>query len=347
MKRWQAALGFAVSAVLIWWTLKDVDLRETWGVVREGNLLLLLAAISVATAGFAIRAIRWRILLQQVKPDTPFRSRFAATTIGFMANNLLPARVGEFVRAFAFGRLEKVSFTGVFGSLVIERVLDGVVLASFFVLPMMFGGFPGGALASGTMGANILRGMIVVLLAMFAFIGVLIAWPRRAIALAERMLRPFPHGLARRLIDAMEGFVDGLQLVRQPGAFLLAVLWSFGFWAWHGLSFYLAMLAFGIDTGFLSAIFTEATVGFGVALPAAPGFFGTFHKAAQWALTDVYGVDAARSTAFAYGYHLGGFIPVTLIGLYFAREMGLSLGQMTQAEEVVETAVEKEAPGRE
>jgi hypothetical protein len=129
-------------------------------------------------------------------------------------------------------------------------------------------------------------------------------------------------------------------IMRNPRLLALGFAWTLGFWAWHGLSFWLAMLAFDIHTGFMSAIFTEALVGFGVALPAAPGFFGTFHFSANVALSEVYGVPEAQSLAFAFGYHFGGWVPITAIGLWYAWKLGLSLGDVGAAEERVERAVE-------
>ncbi|HKK94561.1 MAG TPA: lysylphosphatidylglycerol synthase transmembrane domain-containing protein, partial [Longimicrobiales bacterium] len=116
---WKGWLGFAISALLVWWTLRGVDLSEVTGLVRDADWVLLSAAVGVATFGFLIRAIRWRILLHPIDPDTPLASRFGAVTIGFMANNLLPARVGEFARAYAMGRFERsVPVPAAFGSLV-------------------------------------------------------------------------------------------------------------------------------------------------------------------------------------------------------------------------------------
>ena len=100
------------------------------------------------------------------------------------------------------------------------------------------------------------------------------------------------------------------------------------------------MLAFGINTGFISAVFTEAVVGFGVAIPSAPGFFGTFHASAKFALSDVYGVSEATSLAFAFGYHFGGWIPITLIGLLYAWKLGFSLGEVGTSEKLLEKGVE-------
>jgi uncharacterized membrane protein YbhN (UPF0104 family) len=170
-------------------------------------------------------------------------------------------------------------------------------------------------------------------------------WPRRFIGIAERLAGFLPRAMARPIVGALEAFMGSIAILRNPRLLALGFLWTRGFWAWHGVSFWLGMLAFGIDTGFVSAIFTEAVVGFGVALPAAPGFFGTFHGAADFALSSVYGVEAAQSLAFAFGYHFGGWIPITVIGLYYAGKLGLSLGEIGGAEERVEEIIEEEHPG--
>jgi hypothetical protein len=106
------------------------------------------------------------------------------------------------------------------------------------------------------------------------------------------------------------------------------------------------MLAFDIHAGLVAAFFTEAVVGFGVALPAAPGFFGTFHASAAFALDTVYQAGEVPTLAFAYGYHRGGFIPVTLLGLWYARKLGLSLGDVRDSEAKVEAAVDAELVDR-
>lgn len=340
----KTVVGLAVTAVLLWWVLRDVSFAEVWAQIRQGNLLLLGASVFVATFGFFIRALRWKVLLAGVKKDTRLRSRFAGVSIGFMANNLLPARVGEFARAYAFSRMEPVSASAAFGSLVIERVLDGIVLLLFLIVPVLTPGFPtSGALSSGW-GLVMLRGAVLGVGVVLAALAVMAIWPRGFVRAAERAAMLLPRSVARPVVDALEAFMGSIAILRDPKLLSLGLLWTLAFWTWHGVSFWLGMLAFGIDTGFVSAIFTEAVVGFGVALPAAPGFFGTFHGAADFALNAVYGVEGARSLAFAFGYHFGGWIPITLIGLYYAGQLGLSLGDIGEAEDQVEEAVEAEHP---
>jgi uncharacterized protein (TIRG00374 family) len=335
----RATLGLAISALLIWWTLKDVALAEVWAVIRAGNLWLLGAAVAVATGSFLIRALRWNVLLQPVKPDTTLDSRFGAVTIGFMANNLIPARVGEFVRAYAFSRMEAISLSGAFGSVVVERFLDGVVLLVFLLLPVVLPGFPASE-AEGTLGV-IIRVALLGLVGVGVLMVALLLWPGVLLRATDRLLAKLPAATSSRVLAALEAFLGSIQVLRRPGLMVPAVAWSFAHWGWHALSFYLAMAAFGVHVGWAAAFFTEAVVGFVVALPSAPGFFGTFHYAANWALSNVYGVEPARSLAFAYGFHLGGFIPVTLIGLWYAGRIGLSLRDLGKA-----GAGESDGPGR-
>jgi uncharacterized protein (TIRG00374 family) len=329
-----------VTGLAFWWTLADVAFSDVWANIRVGDPWLLLAAVFVATAGFVIRALRWKVLLATVRPDTKLSSRVAGVAIGFMANNLLPARVGEFARAYAFSRLEPVPAGAAFGTLVVERFMDGVVLLLFLVVPLLLPGFPaGGALSTGAGGVLLRAGVATVFAVLVALIAMAI-WPNAFIRGAGRVAGLLPSAIARPMVGGLVSFLESIAIMRDPKLLTLGFAWSIFFWTWHGVSFWLGMLAFGIDTGFVSAIFTEAVVGFGVALPSAPGFFGTFHFAANVALSDVYGVPEGQSLAFAFGYHFGGWIPITVIGLWYAWRLGISLGEVGGAKDRAGTDVE-------
>jgi uncharacterized protein (TIRG00374 family) len=341
----KAVFGVSVTVFLLWFVLKDVDVAQVFSEIARGNFLLLAASVSVATFGFLIRALRWKVLLAPVRADTALRSRFAGVSIGFMANNVLPARVGEFARAYALSRMEPVSATAAFGSLVVERFMDGVILLLFLVVPVLTPGFPAvDALSQGS-GRAMFQFAIALVVGVLLVLVVMAALPGLFLAVAERITALFPERLRDRLMGALRGLLDSIAIMRDPKLLAMGFAWSLFFWTWHGLSFWLGMLAFGIDTGFVSAIFTEAVVGFGVAIPSAPGFFGTFHFAANFALTTVYGVPEAESLAFAFAYHFGGWIPITLIGLWFAWQLGLSLGEVGSAEDQIEEALETEHVG--
>ncbi|MGW8282546.1 MAG: lysylphosphatidylglycerol synthase transmembrane domain-containing protein, partial [Gemmatimonadota bacterium] len=140
--RWKTLLGVLITVALLVWVLRDVSPREVWHELRQADPIWLGLAVVLATFSMVLRAIRWRVLLEPVKDDTSFDSRFGAVCVGFAVNNLLPARMGEITRALALSRKEAVSLSASVASLVVERILDGVVLALFLFATISAPGFP-------------------------------------------------------------------------------------------------------------------------------------------------------------------------------------------------------------
>lgn len=328
---WRAVLGVSISVLLIWWVLRDVEPGRLLVELRDANGWLLLAAVAVATSGFLTRALRWRVFLYPIRPGTGIWSRFAAVCIGFALNNLLPARAGELARAWSLSRIEPVPISGTLGSLVAERFLDGVAILLLLGAAVLLPGFP----ANATIGGRPLVGVLLTILAVGGA-GVLVLFlpvifPAPALRILDRGLRLVPGGRGRRLRELVEFFLQGLGALRDLRLFGQALSWSLAIWAWNAVSFWLAFLAFGIDRGYAAALFVQGVIALGVAVPSAPGYFGTFHAAALVGLHEVYGVAEETTLAFAFGYHLGGFFPVTFLGLWYAGRIGLSLPELGRA----------------
>lgn len=323
--RWITPLGLGIAAVLLWWLFRDEDPAEIWGYIRRANFGLLLLAVVLTTATFPVRAIRWRYLLAPAQSAAPFRSRFEAVCIGFMANNLLP-RAGEFARAYAYSRREPVPAATAFATLVVERFLDGIAILLLLLLALASPGFPAGDLPPG-----IVAGVRVVCL----FLGLVVAGSAcllgapgpamRATAWLARSL--LPARAADASVDLAQRFVEGLAALRGWRLMLPALGWSLGVWTLQSLSFWVGFLAFDIHLPFDAALFTNGSVAIASTIPT-PGFFGTFHAAAKLALADVYAVAEASALGFAVGWHLGSFFPITIIGLWYARGLGLSLKEV-------------------
>jgi len=341
-RHWKTIVGVTVSGLLIWWVLRGVDPAEVWREMRGANGWLLLAAVAVATSGFLVRALRWKLLLHPIRPGTRLRTRFAAVNIGFAANNLLPARVGEFARAWSISRLEPVPMSGAVGSLVAERFLDGVAIFLLLLIALMSPGFPSGATVGGQPIGSVLAAIVFVLATILVGLLALLFFPDRFLRVTRSVVGVLPGQAGHLLVEVLESFIQGLGALRDLRLLAGALLWSVGFWAWNGVSFWLGMLAFGIEGGYAAALFVQAIVAIGVSIPAAPGFFGTFHAATVVALHEVYGAGEGATLAFAFGYHLGGFIPVTLMGLWYAGRLGLTLAQLGQADRVVESELDRE-----
>jgi hypothetical protein len=345
---WRAILGIAISATLLYFAFRGENFGDVAREIAGADPLLFVLATAAATFVFWIRAWRWKSLLAPVIDSTTFRSRFAAVCIGFMGNNLLPARIGEFARAFALARMEPVSVVASFSTLVIERLFDGIALVAILFLTTMLPDFPsaafradsGFAIAARTLGIFVVAGIVVLFL--------LVLWPARTVRILERIVdRVLPGRLRRPVVDALEAFLAGASILRDVRLLARAGSWTVVLWLFNAFSFWLGLRAFGLDLPFTAALFLQSVVALAVSVPSSPGFFGPFELATRAVLVDFWGQNVTQAVGFALGFHLAGFIPVTAIGLWYAWRLGLSLrgvaGSEEEVEEAVEEAVERES----
>jgi uncharacterized protein (TIRG00374 family) len=335
--RWKTVFGIVVTIALLAWVLRDVSAQEVWHELSQSNPLWLALAVALATLSFALRAVRWRILLEPVISDTRFNSRFGAVCIGFAVNNILPARLGEFTRAFALTRTEPVPLSASIASLVVERILDGVVLAIFLFVTISLPGFP---LGEGSTAELIRRTANIGAVAFGIGLGVLWLAARRPAAtgrLFDRTVaRWLPDRFAEKASHAAASFVHGLGALASPGVFLRALFWSFVVWIDLSLSIWAGLEAFDISgPGIPGSHFLQAVIAFAVAAPSSPGFFGVFEAAVRVGLGP-WNVSAPRVVSFATSYHILTFIPVTLIGLWYLQRLGLSWSDVGRAEQRAE-----------
>jgi len=341
-RRGGTLLGLAISVLLLLWTFRDVSLGEVTAHVRGAEPLWLGAMVVTATASFLPRASRWQALLLPVIPATSFDSRFGGVAVGAMANNLLPARLGEFARAFAFSRVEPVGMSAAFGSLVVERVFDGLVLAGFLALGLLV---PGSPVAGDGLVRKIAAGGAVVFVGAWGLLWLLARRPDRVLLVFERTAgRLLSPDLTERGVEILGSFIEGLGAFHDARVFLRTLAWTVVVWAVASLSVWCGFRAFGIEApGATGAVFLQSLIGFAVAIPSSPGFFGPFEAACRIGL-GFYGVEAARTVSFAAGYHVMTFVPITLIGLWYVRRMGLRWAQIGRSEELVGASVEREGP---
>jgi len=328
------AVVLALVALLLWWLFRDADFAEVWSHLRAADTLMLVASAVVALAGFGSRAARWRYFLAPLQPASPFGSRFAAVAVGFMANNLLPSgRAGEPGRAYAYSRMEPVSFTATLATLVVERLLDGLVIFALLVVAIASPGFPAeslpGELVTGMRGTAVFLGLAL------AGSLLVVAFPERSLRVATRLLARLPSGrIATGFMKVMEGVVKGLASMRGWRLMLPALTWTFGVWLLQSVSFWLGFMAFDIRLPFAAALLTNAAVAFAAAAPNTPGYVGTLQVAVSVALVQVYGVAPEPVLACAVGWHAVNFPPITVLGLWYTRRLGISLkdfrGRATQ-----------------
>lgn len=284
--------------------------------------------IAIAAVFFVItlfvRAWRWQIT---IKTLTPIRlaPTFGAMTIGYMANNLLPMRLGEVYRAQVIHQLTGLSRTAAFGTIVAERLIDLVYMVPFIGVALMIFPLPG----EMQVAAYVLAGIAFVLGGFCIWLGVDRA---RALRWARVMLRIFPQRLAEKIHSAMDTFSAGLGVMARRDIFWELAISSLSLWVMYGIMVYLVLASVGLTgpeypmihqdlIGSTLVMLVVTTVGF--VIPGAPGAVGTYHGVAVLGLS-LFNIPGDRAAGFAVLLHALNYLPLTLMGLIFFWKYGLS-----------------------
>lgn len=344
-RHFRTIVGIVLSLLLLGWALRDVSPRAVLRELADADPFLFAVGVSMAVAAMAIRAVRWGVLLRPLGVRVPFRPRYAAVVVGFAANNVLPARVGEFARALTLSRIAPVSAGASFATLVLERIFDAMVLVALLFVTMASADFPMGGEVGGvdlTSAARLIAG--VMLLAGLVLFAMVVA-PASVVRIGERMAAPMPVRIRDALLAALHSFLAGLAVLRSAPLFVASIFLALFQWIFGAASFLVTFRAFGIDdVPFSGAVFLQSLIALAVAVPSSPGFFGPFEAAAKLGL-GLWSVPAEKAVSFAVGFHLGGFIPVTLMGFYYVARLNLTWKEVQHSDEVVEEVVEHpEAP---
>ena len=328
--RLRAALVLVLTAGLLAFFLRGVDLGAVWAETRHADGRLLALAVCLTMTTYALRAFRWQYLLASIGP-TRFSIAFQTTVIGFAASFLLPARPGEVLRPYLLARRENLPPTAAFATIILERLLDLVtvlVLFGVFVLvvdPATLSGDPalyGRVKTGGLVAAS---GAVAGLVVFFFLAG----HPERLGQWALKFERVLPARLAGLVARLVEAFAQGLAVMRQPARLLVSFVLSVPLWLSIAAGIWVTSRAFHMTFGFLGSFLVMTLLVVGVAMPT-PGQVGGFHAMYKVAVVQFLGVPTTTAVGAAIVLHAISFVPVTLLGLYFMAREGLSVGRMRE-----------------
>jgi len=309
-------LGVLITLLCLGLTFYPVDLGGLYGALAAANYLLVLPAAACWLVGYLVRTVRWREILAE-SARCRFAVLFGILMAGFATNNLLPARLGEFTRAYLLQRRVGVRKTFLLASIFLERVFDGLILVALLSLLSLNIDLPGWGREVELLAAGMFLGIAA---------GVVLLLAQRD--LAERLvlilLRPFPTRLSHWTTNAFRAFLLGLATMRRPRVLLRTAALSVAVWSLEWSSYYILSSAFplGLDdaTRAKACALLLVLVNLGIMLPSSPGYVGTFQFFAVAALA-VFGVEREVALALAIVAHLSQYLLVTLIGVaYFGRE---------------------------
>jgi uncharacterized protein (TIRG00374 family) len=316
-------LGFAVTIVFIGLLIWKTDVRELITALAEANYVWIVPAIATTLTSYALRTGRWERILRPIR-SLPFRTLLPIVYIGFMANNLLPARMGEVVRAYALGRKTGLSKSMGLATILLERLCDGITLLAAlglvaFLFPLPVWGRQTGFVA----GAVFLLGAVGA-----AFV---LTREKLALSLLEKILRPMPFRLGERVLPRLEAFVVGLRVLRNGRAIAEIAAWSLVIWTVETSTYYFVLKSvhptFQVGTPVIAALLLMVTVNLGILVPSAPGYVGAFQAFGVLALS-AFGIPTSVALAITIVAHVEQWVIVTGIGLLFVARESLQLGSL-------------------
>jgi len=322
-------VGLAVTVLLLAWALHDVSLAQIAMHVRQAHVGWLLVAVVTATLTFPLRTIRWQLILRgDDGRRLPFGDLWHAVAIGFMANNLLPARAGEFARAYVASRRLPVRFTTALASIGVERVFDGLIMVAGMAIAIAAPTFPAHATVLGTPLSRVATGAAALFSGLLVFSLLVVHYPTPWLRLLDRTLHAvLPARLAERALTIAEGIIAGLEVLKQPGRFAGVVAWSCVLWGVNAASFAICFRAFDLPIPPAGALLLQGVIGFGVAVPSSPGFVGVFEAATRLTLS-IYAISPELAVGYALTYHATTLLPITILGFASLSRTRLHLAEL-------------------
>lgn len=318
-------LSIAVSAVFLGFAVRGVDWAKTGAALTTAQYLYVLPMLGITVWSLYIRAQRWRILLRPV--GTPsMRTLVAATNIGFMANMVLPLRMGEVIRPLLVSRKEREPLSGILATVVLERIFD------MFTILFLFG-----ISASAVAVSDDVRQWGYRLFGLAMIVGGSVALVRWQEALALRLLRlvlrPLPHRLADPVDHFFRGFVQALEILDSPWTFLQLLGWSLYLWVVIALIYLCGLLAFQLPAPLiLGPVVVTAVTAIAVSAPSAPGYIGAFQVGCTLALA-IFGISKSDAFAYSIVLHVSQFVGVIGAGLYSLAREGMTMRQLEEVSE--------------
>ncbi len=322
-------LGIGISLICVVLLLLKIDFNKLLAAFREMDWRYLLPAVGFTFVSYYFRAVRWRFLLLPIK-KTLMDNLFAATIIGYMANNLLPARLGEFVRAYALGEKEGVDKSAVFATLVLDRLFDGftvliILLIAFFTVTLP----PG---MEKVQHGLVLGGYVTlaIYVAVIVFLVLLKRYTFATLQFVRGLLRPFPTAVAERAIPVLGSFIEGLRISSRVAELSALFLSSLVIWFFAILPVDMVLRSFGITLPITASMFIMVFLVFAVMVPASPGYIGTYHYACVTGL-GAFGIRDEKALSIALVIHAISFFPVIIAGFYYLWRDNLSLKKLRLA----------------
>ncbi|MCW8925482.1 MAG: flippase-like domain-containing protein [Xanthomonadales bacterium] len=315
-------VGIIISLAAFYFALRNVDFSALANAVLSADLGWMAVVLVSYMVHYWFKAMRWRDLLEPVKRVTTTQA-YPVMMTGFFANNILPAHLGEFVRMYVGSKLYLVSKTQVLATIVLERLLDFSTIAVLF----------GGALVLGSAISEQLvpAGYVLLGLTLFAWLVIFIflRFEEPMLRFTGWLLKPLPDRFVERVLELLLLALSAMHSMTSTRLVIRSVVLSLLQWALVGLAVFAALESVGVEVGMAVAVITLAATVLAVALPAAPGFFGTIQLAFVLALAP-YGIAESDALAGSVIFHIISWAYVMVSGVIALQQLNMRVGDLNR-----------------
>ncbi|MDP2974896.1 MAG: lysylphosphatidylglycerol synthase transmembrane domain-containing protein, partial [Anaerolineales bacterium] len=322
--------GLAISLFFMYLVVSKLEWGAFWLAVRSANYWWILPGVGVYFVGVWVRAWRWHYLLKPIK-SIETRTMFPITCIGYMGNNIYPARAGEVLRAVVLKRREGVPISASLATIIVERIFDGVVMLAFvFVNLTQLAKLAEVSVPVGKWQVTI---QDLAVWGSVAFFGALVIFllaamfPRVTTKFGQWFIdRLLPVRLRGKTSGILHKFLDGLESLRSPWNALMVFLTSVVIWLLETGKYWFVMHAVDVEVSFFALMLMNGIVNLATTIPSAPGYVGTF-DAPGIAVLIAYGVDQATAAGYTLVLHAALWLPITALGAYYLAKEGIRWGE--------------------
>ena len=299
------AASILVAAVFTYLAVRGVHWHSAWLALKACDAWWLVPAMVAFAAQTVMRAMRWRSLFAPGRRPERLPV-LAATMIGYLFNNILPARAGEAARVVALAQRTGTPAAEIVGTVVVERAYDvlSILIIFFCASPWLphetwFGT------------AAIVAGIAAVGLG--AVIWVLAVHGDRPLRVIVRPLGRLPGLSVERVEREAATLAEGLSGLRERRVAVEALLWSLAAWMTSALWAWLVLLAFQPSLGFGAGVLVTVVIGLSMIIPSPPAAVGVFEAAGVLAL-HAFGISQSAALPYALVLHVSNFVPLVLVG---------------------------------
>lgn len=328
-------IGIFISVVFIYLAFREVNLEEMWLTLKSAKYAWLFPAFALMLLSHGVRAYRSKFFLEPIK-KTKTHPLFSALMIGYAANNILPLRLGEFLRAFAIAKSQGIPKTSAFATIIVERLFDLLSLLVLLAGTILFFPLP----------EMIKNSAYIILFFTVAAIVLMVLLMEKTEATISVLQKVLPARLFELVQKVIHSFLDGFKVFKKTEHYVTITITSVLIWLLYAAVVYVSFFAFDMprkyDVDMFSSIVVLVIVSIGIMIPSSPGFVGTYHFFCVTALT-LFGIPKSEALSFAVISHGLNTIPFTAIGLGYFWKENLHFSDAVKEQELVEKNLEESA----